>query len=516
VLGVSGLTSLALEVIWFRLLVLLLPATTYAFTTMLAAVLGGIAAGSAAAVPLMRRSRDWPAVLARLQMGIGVAAVASMLALAVTYQAGWRTSGTIQASVLAIVPAAFLMGLAFPIGAHVWSAGRAVATAARVASVYAVNVWGAILGSVLAGFVLLPRLGSRDSLLLVAVIQMGSGCLLLAIVSGPRVALRLAIPAAVIGVTLAAVLPDPFATALQRRHPKGESVLWKEEGIQNTVSVNRDEAGQRVMYMDGLHQANDSREMIQLHRLIGHLPMLLHGSPSRVLVIGLGGGATAGAVARHPAQVDLVELSESVARGAAWFRHANDNVLGRGNVRLLFDDGRNHLLLSGTTYDVITADIIQPFHAGAGHLYSADYFELARRVLADDGLMLQWIGHGSVTQYALIMRTFLSVFPHATVWANGTLMVGSKAPLAIRRADIERKLALPEVSDAVASVGIVDVESVLRLYTAGPAEMRRFVGNGLTLSDDRPLVEYHRSLPAGDPPVDLAALRGNVADVLRE
>jgi spermidine synthase len=320
----------------------------------------------------------------------------------------------------------------------------------------------------------------------------------------------------VIGVTLAAVLPDPFATALQRRHPKGESVLWKEEGIQNTVSVNRDEAGQRVMYMDGLHQANDSREMIQLHRLIGHLPMLLHGSPSRVLVIGLGGGATAGAVARHPAQVDLVELSESVARGAAWFRHANDNVLGRGNVRLLFDDGRNHLLLSGTTYDVITADIIQPFHAGAGHLYSADYFELARRALADDGLMLQWIGHGSVTQYALIMRTFLSVFPHATVWANGTLMVGSKAPLAIRRADIERKLALPEVSDAVASVGIVDVESVLRLYTAGPAEMRRFVGNGLTLSDDRPLVEYHRSLPAGDPPVDLAALRGNVADVLRE
>jgi hypothetical protein len=106
VFGISGLTALALEVIWFRLLVLILPATTYAFTTMLAAVLGGVAAGSAVVVPLMRRNRHWPATLAKLQIGVGTAAVASMYALAVTYQAGWRTSDMIQASVLSIVPAA--------------------------------------------------------------------------------------------------------------------------------------------------------------------------------------------------------------------------------------------------------------------------------------------------------------------------------------------------------------------------------------------------------------------------
>jgi spermidine synthase len=518
-MGVSGVTSLALEVIWFRMLVLLLPATTYAFSTMLAAVLGGIAAGSAAAVPMLRRPRDWPVVLGRLQIGTGVAAIASMLLLAMTYAAGWRTSGTIQASIVAIVPAAFLMGLSFPIAAHIWAAGRSGSSASAagpVGTLYAINVWGAIGGSMLGGFVLLPLVGSRDSLLAVAGLQVAAGILLLAVASGRRALMRTALPAAAAWLLLAVALPDPFDTALSRRHPDGESVLWKEEGIQNTVSVNRDATGQRVMYLDGLHQANDTPEMIGLHRLIGHLPMVLHPNPSRALVIGLGGGATAGAVARHPVQVDLVELSDSVARGAAWFSHVNDNVLRQDNVRLVVDDGRNHLLLSGRRYDVITADIIQPFHAGAGLLYSADYFALARQALADDGVMLQWIGHGSATQYALIMRTFLSVFPHATAWSDGALLVGSKSPLALARSDLRRKLADPRVRDAVASVGIVDVESVLRLYTAGPDEMRRFVGDGTILTDDRPLVEFHRSMPADDPPVDLAGLRGNVADVLRD
>lgn len=518
VFAVSGLAALALEVIWFRILVLLLPATTYAFTTMLAAVLGGIAAGSAAAVPLMRRDRDWPSMLARLEMGIGVAAVASMYALAVTYQAGWRTSGMIQASVLAIVPAAFLMGMAFPIGTRIWAGGRsghAGTASARVGALYAVNVAGAILGSVVAGFLLLPWLGSRASLLTVAGAQVATGCVLMVLSTG---AARAALPVA-LGVALwiipAAALPDPFATALTLRHPPGERVLWREEGLQTTVSVNSDAEGRRVMYLDGLHQANDTPGMIAVHQMIGHLPMLLHSGPARALVVGLGGGATAGAVARHGASVDVVELSASVVRGAEWFRHVNGDVLRQPNVRLRVDDGRNHLLLSGRRYDVITADIIQPIHAGAGNLYSVEYFLLARRALDQGGLMLQWIGHRDETQYKLIMRTFLRVFPHATAWADGSLLVGSMVPLEVRSEVIERKLADPRVRDAVSSVGIADVESLLRLYTAGPDAMRRFVGDGLVLADDRPLVEYHRSLAAAEGPLDLSSLRGDVSEVLR-
>jgi spermidine synthase len=316
-------------------------------------------------------------------------------------------------------------------------------------------------------------------------------------------------------LVIAVLLPDPFATALTRRHPSGEQMLWREEGVQTTVSVNRDPDGRRVMYLDGLHQANDSPEMLALHRTIGHLPMLLHPAPSRALVVGLGGGATAGAVARHRASVDLVELSGSVVRGAEWFRHANDDVLRQRNVALRLDDGRNHLLLSGRQYDVITADIIQPTHAGAGNLYSAEYFRLARRSLRTGGLMLQWIGHREQTHYKLIMRTFLRVFPDATAWVDGSVLVGSLTPLELRPESLARTLADPGIRAAVAPLGIVSVDSLLGLYTAGPDQMRRFVGDGPELSDDRPLVEYHRSLPAPDGPLDLSQLRGDVADVLR-
>jgi spermidine synthase len=113
------------------------------------------------------------------------------------------------------------------------------------------------------------------------------------------------------------------------------------------------------------------------------------------------------------------------------------------------------------------------------------------------------------------MRTFLRVFPSATLWAGGTLLIGSTGPLEISRDAIERKLTDVHLRPELSSIGVTDVDSVLRLYTAGPAEMRRFVGDGPVLTDDRPLLEYHRSLPAGEHPLDLSALRGDVREVLR-
>jgi spermidine synthase len=516
VFGLSGLTALALEVIWFRLLVLILPATTYAFTTMLAAVLGGIAAGSAAIVPLMRRHRQWPVTLGKLQLGVGVAAVVSMYALAVTYEAGWRTRDTIQASVLAIVPAAFLMGAAFPIGVRIWAAATGgTSAAARVGTLYASNVAGAILGSILAGFLLLPLLGSRASLLAVAGVQVATGCALILLTSGStRAAIRPVAIGVAIWIAAAVLIPDPFAMALTQRHPAGERVLWKEEGLQTSVSVNEGPTGYRVMYLNGLHQANDTPEMVAVHRMIGHLPMMLHPAPSRALVVGLGGGATAGAVAQHGAAVDLVELSASVVRGAEWFRQINDDVVRLPNVMLRVDDGRNHLLLSGRQYDVITADIIQPIHAGAGSLYSVEYFTLARQALKPGGLMLQWIGHREEDHYKLIARTFLRVFPEATVWVDGSLLVGSLEPLEIRSEVLARKLTDPRIRAAASTVGIVDADSILRLYTAGPRELRAFIGDGPELTDDQPLLEYHRSLPPTTATLDLSGLRGDVSRLL--
>ena len=396
VVFISGLVALALEIVWFRTLVQYLAATTYAFTTMLATVLAGIAVGGAVAARLLRRQRDWIAVLVWIQIATACITLASAIFLGWSYGEGWRTAGELQASVAAIFPVTLLMGLSFPIALRIGAAplpgDRAAASARRVGRLYAVNVIGAIVGALLGGFWLLPLLGTRWALVVMAALYGATAALLLAAHPrrGPLVGALAA--GAVAFLLLAPRVPDPFAAAYARRYGAELREFWREEGVQTAVSVHASEF-RRSLYLDGLHQANDSPPMVHLHRTIGHLPMVLHPAPADALVIGLGGGATSGAVSQHDARVQIVELSESVRRAAGLFAHVNYDVLNQPNVRVRVDDGRNFLLLSGEKFDVITADIIQPIHAGAGNLYSREYFALVRGALKEGGLALQWIGH---------------------------------------------------------------------------------------------------------------------------
>jgi spermidine synthase len=517
VFAVSGFAALALEIVWFRLLVLFVPATTYAFTTMLAAVLFGIAAGSALAAPLLRRVHDPRRTLAYVELAVGFAALFSLAALTITYRAGWRTSGTIQASLLTIAPACALMGLAFPIGVNLLtrSATAAAVATSRVAALYAVNVAGAIVGAVAAGFFLVPVSGITGSLIVIAALHVTAGLLLLP-AKGPRRAVAATVVAAVF-VGSAAALPDPVSTLIRRRYGTAERLWWREEGAQSTVSVHvRPGSGRQILYLDGLHQANDSPEMVHVHRQIGHLPMALHPNPREALVIGLGAGATAGAVSRHTGtRVTVVELSSSVVHAAALFGNINERIVDAPHVRITVDDARNHLLVAGARYDVITADIIQPIHAGAGNLYSREYFALVRNALREDGLALQWIGHREETPYRLILRTFLDVFPHATLWVDGTLLIGSRQPLRIDVEAFRARLADPATRSSLQEVGLGSVESLLASYTAGPDELRRFVGAGPVLTDDRPRIEYFGSLPERERAIDLKNVKGDVRRHLR-
>ena len=511
VAALSGFAGLALEVVWFRVLTLFLPATTYAFTTMLATVLLGIAAGSAIAAARVERSRVPASALAWVQIGAGVLVLLSMTALAHTYRIGWRTSGTIQACVVAMLPAAALMGATFPYALRLWLGGSHAAVGQRVGVLYALNVCGALAGSLAGGFVLLPLLGSRASLLVLAAVYVAGGCLVMATFAG-RAALLRRLPL-VLGLFAASALtlPDLYLTVLGRRYGPGERLVFRAEGVQTTATVHYNDSGRRTLFLDGLHQANDSDAMVRVHSEIGHLPMALHPNPRRALVVGLGGGVTAGAVAAHRGTtVDIVELARSVAEASRLFAHVNGDVLNRPNVTLRVDDGRNYLRMTTRRYDVVTADIIQPIHAGAGNLYSLEYFTLARRVLREGGLMLQWIGHRDAEHYKLIMRTFVRAFPYATLWGDGTLMVGSLAPLRFSRDRYEPKLRDGDVLFGFSRVGLERFDALVGRYTAGPDEMRRFVGEGPVLTDDRPLLEYHRSLTGPETPLDLSGLRGDV------
>ncbi len=510
VFALAGFAGLALEVVWFRVLLLFLPATTYAFTTMLSTVLFGIALGSFVGSDTVERSRDPARTLARIQIATGILAVLSMAGLARAYSAGWQSTGLLPACIVAMLPAATLMGATFPYGLAVWLRDGRAHVGSRVGLLYSVNVCGAVVGSLAGAFLLLPLAGSRGSLVLLGSVYVLSGCALVGASFGRRAAARTAITAGVMFAAAAATVPDLFSAVIAQRYGRGERQIFRSEGVQTTATVHRQPAGALVLYLDGLHQANDTAEMVRVHAEIGHLPMILHPRPSRALVIGLGGGVTAGAVTQHGrVATDIVELAGSVVAAAPFFAHVNNRVLEQPRVRLRTDDGRNYLALTSRRYDVVTADIIQPMHAGAGNLYSREYFTLARRAIKEQGVMLQWIGHREEVYYKLIMRTFLEAFPHATLWANGTLMVGSLEPLTISRSAYATRVADPDVRFALTQVRLDTFEALLARYTAGPEEMRRFAGEGTILTDDLPRIEYHRSTDGGKP-VDVSRLRGDV------
>ena len=519
----SGVVSLALEVVWFRVLTLFLRPTVYGFSVMLATILAGISLGSYIATPLLGRRIRWMTLVAAVELAIGIAIVLSFRPLVYLNQLSGGLAPALSrvmpeylvypvaGSLLAIFPTALLMGIAFPIGLHLWaSQGRQ--TAERVGLFYSLNVAGAIVGSLAGGFLLLPRLGSEASLALLAAVSFISGIALLVVDRGPLVG-RLAVGAVASAVFGWAVWtsPDPFVQFMAQRYA-GTGLVWKEEGVEATVVVHQLGSGPNsrlLMTINGNHQAGTDFPTTFTHRRIGHLPMVVHPGARTALVIGLGGGATAGAVSIHEGvDVDVVELADAVVSAARHFASINYDVHNRPNVHLRVDDGRNYMMLTPKRYDVITADITQPIFAGAGNLYSREYFELMRRVLKPGGVVMQWIP-GTEAEYNLIARTFLSVFPETTAWAGGSLFIGSMEPLRLRRQDFQWKLGIPGRAQGMKDVRIETFEALLGEFTAGPNEIRAFVGPGPLLTDDRPLAEYFLSLPRDREP-NLAALKGDV------
>lgn len=537
VFTVSGFVALALEIVWFRVLVLHLVRDTYAFTIMLATVLAGITLGSYVAASVLRRRVDYLRLAAAAELAVALTAVLSFWLLSRSYDLAERTGGLVDVderglrfavlvSLLAILPTTLLMGFAFPVGLRAF-AGEAHTgdeTGRRVGVFYACNVAGGIAGSVTGGFVLLPGLGSRRTLLVLAGLLLASGLVLA--LRATRSHVRLAMIGG--GTTLFLVaaiagVPDPLTDAVRHRYP-GQHLLWSEEGAQSTVSIHALPDGKRGLFIDGLPQASDYPFIVSYHRLIGTLPVALHADPERALVIGLGSGVTAGAVGAYPGiDVDVVELSSGVVDGAEFFTDVNDDVVDQPNVDIRRDDGRNHLLTTDERYDVITADIIVPEHAGAGKLWSVEYWELTRDALADDGIMLQWLPSSEPATFEMIMRSFLRVYPDATLWrgrdlagADAHLLVGTKEPLHVSIDDIERKLARPGTRAVLAAADITDIASLAALYTAGPREMMAFVGEGPVLTDDRPRLEYFRSQARERSSAEPSPVpRGDVGEVLR-
>lgn len=499
-----GFVALAAELVWTRLLQLNLGSRVYAFVIILAVYLLGIAGGAV----LGRLGRTEPRrTLAAWEVMLGVALLvqipvfahfSDLLAwLAVHFPLATfahlqvALAGTVA---LVLLPATIAFGASFPLAVAAFPAGRQPGYSTGV--VAAANTAGAILGTIAAPLVVVPLVGTQRALMCLGIVSLVAAGLLW---SG-RVLRAGAVAVAIAAAAVALIVP-PDTVLRGAEAVSGGTLEVLRESATATIVVRQhtDARGSwRSLELNGVNVAGTSSELWAVQRLQGHLPLLLHAAPERVLHIGFGSGGTAWAVAQHPVkEIVIAEISPEVLEVSdSVFGDINHGVLRDPRVKVLLNDGRNVLLASKRRFDVILSDSIHPVYAGNSTLYTKEYFELCRDHLTDAGVISMWLPMYSLADSSFlgILRAFFEVFPGAALWYDPivlnefTVVTGTRrgGPLRLRW----EPLSDPKLAPTLAEAGVQSPGALAAMLLLGPTEMRPLLEEILPHVDDFPEVEY--------------------------
>jgi spermidine synthase len=512
----TGFIGLALEVIYYRVLVTLLGASVYAFAIMLAAFLLGLTGGSAGGAWLARRSYP-PRLLLTLSLGgLAIGSGIALMLLDPTRQHAIQRvaaslplfgsvsfGGDLVLCLLGLLPATIALGAVVPAIARVAATipdglGRTFGAA------YALNTFGAVSGTIAAHLLLIPQLGTAGATRALVVLAS-----LLGLIVAPKLSARASV--CVLG-PLALWLTadaDPARDALTRQIVGMEPLQFAEGPVQTLLVArsNGEEQLEHLRLLANRSTLTGTQFYSQRYmRLLGHLPVLFAESPKRALVICLGTGMTAGAVALHPRveRLDIAEISPEVVAVEQHFRPANGSVLQHPKSRLHVDDGRHVLLAAAEPWDVITLEPPPPRDTGVVSLYTREFYQLAASRLTPGGVIAQWIPlHSqSVEEMQMEVAAFLEVFPYAIgaiPVERELLLLGSRQALPLSTERFGEMTTSPAVASSLAAIGFEDPAVLLGIFFLDRSGLERFARGAEPLSDAQPHVEYYLRF-GKDPP----------------
>lgn len=518
-LGASGFASLTLQVVWTRLLVQILGPTTYAFSTVVSIFIIGIAIGAAIAsrlAPRMKHPSIGLACSLLISSGLALAAAGSvdwaLLTIGdIVSNKAFVFADVLQREVLLVsallLPMTIAFGAAFPFAVAMGSNNDDQVTE-HIGVIYAVNTLGAILGSLLAGFLLVPAAGLFNTIrLVVAICAITAIAILLKTANTRGRTIGFALSGVVVLAIAFAPQWDPsllssgvykYAPAMRGNNLEtsltaGELLSYR-EGATATVAV-RKLTGTLSLAIDGKVDASNAGDMLT-QRLLAHVPLLLHPDPKNVAILGLGSGVTLGSALQHPiTSASVLEISPEVVEASRFFEAENHKALADPRTRVIVGDGRTHLMLGTQTYDVIVSEPSNPWMAGIASLFTKEFFEGARSRLAPGGVLCQWAHTYDISNDDLrsIVATFLTAFPEGTLWLVGeadVLLVGSTEPMDARIAGIPAAMKRPRVADDLASVGVMGPFSVSSLFVAEGEALRAWASGARIQTDNRSALEF--------------------------
>jgi spermidine synthase len=511
-IALSGFCALAAEAIWTRMLGLLLGASVYALSIIVAVFLTGLGIGSGVG-SLLCGTVERPRVAlgwCQLLLAAAIAWTAYNLGASLPY---WPTDPSISSNIWfnfqldldrafwALLPPTLLWGASFPLALAAAASSERQDPASLVSGVYAANTLGAIIGALGASLVLIAWVGSqRAEQLLIA----------LSVIAGLFLIPRRWIAATVLGCLSIYFVP-PLAKVLVAHGRYSASwvgkgdIIYMGEGINSPVAVSSFADGVLTFHVAGKIQASNVPRDMRLQRMLGHLTTLIPASPRSVLIIGCGAAITAGAVSIDPRveRVTIAEIEPLVPTAASmYFSEPNFDVIHNRNVQVRIDDGRHYLLTSKEKFDGITVDPLDPWVKGAANLYTKEFLEVMKQHLNPRGVATMYIQlfETDVEAVKSAVATFFEVFPNGTIWGNpyqgkghDMVLLGTVEPLRIDLDGMEQRVGYREDSKMVQSLAEVGMNSPVDLFATYAGRRSDLVEwlKGAAINRDRNLrMEY--------------------------
>lgn len=536
---VSGFVTISTQVAWTRMLTMIIGSSTYAFSIAVALFLLGLSFG---AYVIARRNLGGKlrSTLFKVEILTAISLVFSLvmvnripaflitagLQLKIDSWAGLLILQIISVALLILLPA-FLMGTVMPL-VLVWAGANSGDASVRlVGRSYAVNTIGAIVGAFGAGFVLIPKVSTRFTVLFAATLcvivagvayqpgadvrdvgvrrSFAAGATVLVIVLLFLVAPQINLGSLSVGAydSLVRVIAKSRGSvadnAGKQTGPEEHRLLMYEEGTTSTVSVRKD-WNVISMAINGRTNASDVEDM-PTQVMLGQLPVLLAPNIKNGLVVGFASGVSAGAMLQSPIEsIECVELEPATLRGSRYFEHVNNLPLRDPRLRLIIDDARTYLRVTPARYDMIVSEPSHPWVPGVANLFTTEFFELGRDRLTTEGVFVQWLQIYQLSTDSLrsVLATFHRVFPHVLIFrvegatkGKDLLLVGSKSPMPIDQAmaRLSERIKDSRVAAELARVNIKSEADIRAWYVCDETQLKPAVAGAVINTDDNMHIE---------------------------
>lgn len=492
-LGISGFCAIAYQVVWTRLLILMIDNSVYSFAIILMGFLAGIALGSLLLSAFSRLITAPVFLFAVVEIGIGVSAFCFPFLIHPNPDVPDQVYLKFLLSTLPIgilVPTV-LMGVAFPLGARIYQSYR-VDIGRSIGVVYAVNTAGCVLGGLAAGFFLIGTLGFRNSMLLLSGLNLAVGAWIGFYSLASKFRYAFVGVFVIYFITAYLVMPSDYFRRKHAALEPGSKLIYYKESVSTTATVFERPDKNRVLYLNGIPEVDTSYLSIKTFKLMGALPGLLHEKPGNALMVTFGAGVAAGTAALFTDRLDCVDLASQARDIAPYFEFYNNRIIENKGISLYSDDARHFLQASRKRYSIIISDATHPRVYDSWVLFTEEFYRIVANRLSEDGIFLQWLPfHGLTTdQYLGIVRTFSGVFAHTSLWRVGqgyTLMLATPDALKIDWKAFQKKLSAPAVQKDLKLVGLDNPFEMLGYFSMGEENVRKMIaGSPTVMTDNNP------------------------------